>query len=178
MSAEAKKQDLRMEHMVSLHYSEELTPLLSRFGDHLLDGRLIGHRGSSGMVYMPPKGYDPMTCELTTDADEVEVSDHGTVSGYTIITPVQYYGQQETKPFVYASVLIDGVSMPTGGQDIMNVDHADIRVGLRVKAVWRPAAERSIEGLSNRGWAGLDGVIEGFEPNGEPDAPEKVQGFL
>ncbi len=106
--AEAAKQHLRMEHMVSLHYSEELTPLLSRFGDHLLEGKLIGHRGSSGMVYMPPKGYDPMTCEPTTDDDEVEVSDHGTVSGYTIITPVQYYGQQETKPFVYASVLLDG----------------------------------------------------------------------
>ena len=44
-----------------------------------------------------------------TDDDEVEVSDHGTVTGFTIITPVAYYGQTETEPFVYASVLLDGV---------------------------------------------------------------------
>ena len=47
------KQHLRMEHVVSLHYSEELTPLLCRFGDNLMAGKLVGHRGSSGMVYMP-----------------------------------------------------------------------------------------------------------------------------
>ncbi len=175
---DAPKQHLRMEHMVSLHYSEELTPLLCRFGDNLMAGKLIGHQGSSGMVYMPPKGYDPMTLDPTTDADEVEISDHGTLTGFTIITPVQYYGQQETKPFVYASVLLDGASMPTGGQDIMNIDHADLRVGLRVKAIWKPVEERTTAGLSNRGWAGIDGVIEGFEPTGEPDAPEKVKGFL
>ena len=164
--------------MVSLHYAEELNPLLCHFGEHLLAGRLVGHTGSSGMVYMPPKGYDPITCVPTTEADEIQVSDHGTVSGYTIVTPVQYYGQQETQPFVYASVLLDGCSMPVGGQDIVNIPHADVRVGMRVKAVWKPVEERNIDGLSNRGWAGLDGVISGFEPNGEADAPEKVQGFL
>ena len=47
-----------------------------------------------------------------------------------------------------------------------------------LKAIWKPSEERSLAGLSNRGWGGLDGVIVGFEPNGEPDAPEKVQGFL
>jgi uncharacterized protein len=172
------KEHLRMQHVVSLHYAEALAPNLQRFGDYLLAGRLVGHKGSSGMVYLPGKGYDPMTCEPTTDDDEVDVSDNGTLSGYTIITPVQYYGQQETKPFVYASVLLDGCSMPVGGQDIINIEHADLRIGLRVRAIWRPQEERSLAGISNRGWGGLDGVILGFEPNGEPDAPEKVQGFL
>lgn len=178
MADDKKKEDKKMGHLVSLHYAEELNPLLVRFAEQLLDGRLVGHRGSSGQVYMPPKGYDVMTLDPTTEADEVELSDHGTVSGYTIITPVQYYGQQETKPFVYASVLLDGGSMPVGGQDIINCEHADVRVGLRVRAVWKPQEERSVEGLSNRGWGGLDGVIIGFEPTGEPDAPEKVRGFL
>jgi hypothetical protein len=40
-----------------------------------------------------------------------------------------------------------------------------------VKAVWKPSAERSGEGVTNRGWGGVGSVIDGFEPNGEPDAP-------
>lgn len=168
-AAAKPKEHKRMTHLVSLTYQEELTPNLQRFADNLLAGRLVGHKGSSGMVYLPGKGYDPMTCDPTTDADEVEVSDQGTVTGFTIITPVQYYGQEETKPFVVASVLLDGCSLPIGMQDIVNIPHAELRVGLRVKAIWRPEGEREIDGLTNRGWGGFDGVIDGFEPNGEPD---------
>lgn len=172
------KEHLRMEHFVQLHYAEELAPNLQKFGDYLMAGKLVGHKGSSGMVYLPGKGYDPMTLDLTTEADEVEVSDSGTVTGFTIITPVQYYGQQETKPFIYASVLLDGCSMPVGGQDIINIDHANVRVGLRVKALWKPVEERSLAGISNRGWGGLDGVIQGFEPTGEPDALDKIKEWI
>ncbi len=32
----------------------------------------------------------------------------GTVTNYTVVTPVQYYGQEETEPFVRASILLDG----------------------------------------------------------------------
>lgn len=163
------KEHTRMTHLVSLNYHEQLTPNLQRFADHLLEGKLIGHKGSSGMVYLPGKGYDPMTGDPTSEADEVEVSDQGTVTGFTIITPVQYYGQTETKPFVVASVLLDGCSLPVGMQDIVNIPHAELRVGLRVKAIWRPEGEREIVGLTNRGWGGFDGVIDGWEPNGEPD---------
>jgi uncharacterized protein len=172
------KQHLRMEHFVQLHYAEHLAVNLQRYGDFLLAGKLVGHKGSSGMVYLPGKGYDPMTLDPTTEADEVEVSDWGTVTGYTIITPVQYYGQLETQPFVYASVLLDGCSMPVGGQDIVNVPHTDVRVGMRVKAIWKPEEERNIDGISNRGWGGLDGVIAGFEPTGEPDALDKIEGWV
>lgn len=170
-AADDAKEHLVMEDLVSLNYSEPLTPNLQRFADNLLAGRLVGHKSPSGMVFLPGKGYDPITLDVTTDADEVEVSDHGTVTGFTIITPVQYYGQQETQPFVVASVLLDGCSNAIGGQDILNIPHADLRAGLRVKAVWRPEGERSVEGISNRGWGGFDGVIDGFEPTGEPDAP-------
>ena len=59
---------------------------------------------------MPGRGYDPLTLQLTTDDDEVEVADTGTLTAYTIITPIQYYGQQETQPFVMGSVVLDGAS--------------------------------------------------------------------
>jgi uncharacterized OB-fold protein len=170
------KELMVMEDLVSLTYTEQLTPNLQRFAEHLLAGRLVGHKSPSGMVYLPGKGYDPLTLDITTDDDEVEVADTGTVTGYTIVTPVQYYGQKETEPFVVASVLLDGCSNAVGGQNIVNIAHSELRAGLRVKAVWRPEDKRTVKGITNRGWGGLEGVIDGFEPTGEPDAPlEKIR---
>jgi len=169
-----------MEHLVSLTYRERLTPSLNRFVDRILEGELIGHRcPSCARVYVPPKGYCPL-CVLTTSAeDEVQVSDRGILTGFTIITPVAYYGQQATDPFIYASVLLDGASTPVGGQDITGLAHDQIHTGMRVRAVWRPPGKRKVEGITNRGWGGLDAVIESFEATGEPDAaPEAYKEHL
>jgi uncharacterized OB-fold protein len=169
------KEDLVMEHLVSLTYHERLTPNLNRFVDNLLEGRIIGHKcPSCGRVYVPGKGYCPLCVVATTDKDEVELTDRGTVTGFTIITPVAYYGQKATEPFVYASVLLDGADTPLGGQDVIGIPHEDIRMGLRVKAVWKPREERTAEGISNRGWGGISGVVSAFEPTGEPDAGSDV----
>lgn len=169
------KEDLVMEHLVSLTYHERLTPNLNRFVDNLLEGRILGHKcPSCGRVYVPGKGYCPLCVVATTDKDEVELVDKGTVTGFTIITPVAYYGQKATEPFVYASVLLDGADTPLGGQDIVGIAHEDIRMGLRVKAVWKPREERTAEGISNRGWGGISGVVSAFEPTGEPDATSEV----
>jgi uncharacterized OB-fold protein len=103
------KEELVMEHLVSLTYRERLTPNLNRFVDRLMEGHLVGHKcPSCGRVYVPSKGYCPLCVVATTEADEVELADTGTVTGFTIITPVAYYGQEATEPFVYASVLLDG----------------------------------------------------------------------
>lgn len=178
--ADTKKENMVMEHLVSLSYRERLTPNLNRFVDRILEGEIFGHKcPSCGLVYVPPKGYCPMCVVTTGEDDEVEVSDRGMVTGFTIVTPVAYYGQQATEPFVYASVLLDGANTPMGGQDVTGVPHDQLRTGLRVKARWRPRAERKVEGISNRGWGGLDSVIEAFEATGEPDAaPEEFREHL
>jgi uncharacterized OB-fold protein len=172
--SEEAKQSLVMEHLVSLTYVEPLTPTLDRYVDALLDGRIVGHKcPSCGRVFVPGKGYCPLCVVETSEADEVEVSDHGTVTGFTIITPVAYYGQTETEPFVYASVLLDGSAGAIGGQDITGSRHDEIRSGMRVRAVWKPKSERSADGVSNRGWGGVGSVISSFEPSGEPDVPRE-----
>jgi uncharacterized OB-fold protein len=169
------KEHLVMEHLVSLTYREQLTPNLNRFVDRLMEGHIVGHKcPSCGRVYVPAKGYCPLCVVATSDADEVEVADSGTLTGFTVITPVAYYGQKETQPFVYASVLLDGADTPISGQDITGIAHDALRMGLRVKAVWKPPAERTDEGFSNRGWGGLGTIIEAFEATGEPDATEEV----
>jgi uncharacterized OB-fold protein len=171
------KDELVMEHLVSLTYEEPLTPNLERFADALMDGRMVGHKcPSCGRVYVPGRGYCPMCVVETTQADEVEVSDRGTLTGFTIVTPVQYYGQKETQPFVWASVLLDGADSTLGGQEITGIPHDQIRSGLRLRAVWRAPEERSTSDISNRGWGSVAGAIESFEPTGEPDiAREKFE---
>jgi uncharacterized OB-fold protein len=173
--SDAAKEHLVMEHLVSLTYREKLTENLNRYADALLQGRIIGHKcPSCGRVYVPGKGYCPLCVVTTTEADEVEVPDTGTLTGFTIVTPVNYYGQQKTEPFVYASVLLDGADTTLGGQDITGVPHSELRAGLRVKARWKPADQRSVEGMSNRGWGGFGDVVESFEATGEPDADPNI----
>jgi uncharacterized OB-fold protein len=174
LMADVKKEDLVMNHLVSLTYRENLTPNLERYVEALIGGHIIGHKcPSCGRVYVPGKGYCPLCVVATSDADEVEVSDHGIVTGFTIVTPVRYYGQKETEPFVYASVLLDGANSTLGGQDVVGVDHDRIRRGMRVRAMWRPESERSAEGISNRGWGSVAGSITAFEATGEHDVPRE-----
>lgn len=167
------KENLVMEHLVTLTYHERLTENLTRFADNLLEGRIIGAKcPSCGRVFVPSKGYCSLCVVPTSQADELELPDTGTVTGFTIITPVNYYGQTKTEPFVYASVLLDGADTTLGGMDITGVSHADLHTGLRVKANWKPREERSVEGMSNRGWGGFGDVVHSFEATGEPDADE------
>jgi uncharacterized OB-fold protein len=107
----------------------------------------------------------------TTDADEVLLADRGTVTNYTVVTPVQYYGQEETEPFVRASILLDGAGGMMNLQDIVDVPPEDVRVGMRVEAVWKPESERSVDEISNRSWGSAEGCIVGWRPTGEPDLP-------
>jgi len=166
------KEDLVMEHLVTLTYHERLTDNLNRFADGLLEERIIGAKcPSCGRVFVPSKGYCSLCVVPTTEADEIEVPDTGIVTGFTIVTPVAYYGQTKTEPFVYASVRLDGADSTIGGQDVTGVPQSELRAGMRVKAKWKPREERSVDGMTNRGWSGVDGVVESFEVTGEPDAP-------
>jgi hypothetical protein len=55
------KENLVMEHHVSLTYTEQLTPNLDRYVDALIDGRIVGHKcPECGRVYVPGKGYCPL----------------------------------------------------------------------------------------------------------------------
>jgi len=168
----------------TLTYEDELSPELQRYIAALLDGRITGHRcPSCSRVYVPGKGFCPLCMALTTERDEVAVSDRGVVTGFTVITPVAYPGQHQTEPFVYASVLLDGASSVLAGmeagQDIIGIPHDQIRAGMRVRAVWKEPADRSMDDITSRGWGCLAGVITGFTPTAEPDAdPADYRGSL
>ena len=160
-----------MDEFIELEYHEILCPVVRRYADELMKGRMIGHKcPSCGLVYAPPRGYCPICVVETTDKDEVELANTGVVTNYTIVTPVEYHGQTKTERFAKVSILLDG-----GGtlslQDILDLPVDDVRIGLRVEAVWAPKGERSVDDVSNRSWGGAEGVFRGWRPTGEPDVP-------
>jgi uncharacterized OB-fold protein len=165
-------------HLISLTMSEPLHPHRARFYQGLLDGKFLGQRSpATGLVYVPSRGYDAMARVEMGDED-IELADRGAVSSFTVITPVQYYGQQETEPHIRCSVLLDGTDSPLTGIDIRDIPVEEFRVGMRLQAVWRRPEQRTIDDPDNRGFASLTGVIDRWEPTGEPDAdPRPLQEY-
>jgi uncharacterized OB-fold protein len=129
----------------------------SAFLRGLEDGKLLGARtGADGKVYFPPKEADPAT-GLELD-NFLELPDKGTVTTFAIIN-IPFAGQRIKPPYVAAYVLLDGADIPFLHL-IQEIDVADVRMGMRVQAVWKPRDEWGL-GIDN---------IEYFKPTGEPDA--------
>ena len=142
---------------VHLTYDFAASPEESAFFRGLAEGRILGQRCPvCTKVYVPPRGACPVDGVPTTD--EVEVADSGTVTTFCIVN-VPYLGQKIQPPYVSAYVLLDGADIAFLHL-ILGVDAADVRMGLRVKAVWKPRDE----------WGTTIENISHFEPTGEPDA--------
>ena len=165
-----------MEQMVSLDYETAPPPETAvTFLRKLRGGTITGHKcPECGRVYVPPRSFCPLCVVPTSDADEVEVEDTGTVTTFSVITPIQYQGQQEKEDYVQANILLDGSATTAMMQRLEGIPVEEARTGLRVKAVWLDPDER--DGDGDDGWgrgAGLGAAISGFEPTGEPDvSPE------
>ncbi|MEX2255845.1 MAG: OB-fold domain-containing protein [Acidimicrobiia bacterium] len=161
-----------MDYFMQLEYTEVLCPVVRRYAEALREGKLIGHRcPKCGLVYAPPRGYCPIDVIETTDADEVTLTDRGVVTNYTIVTPVQYYGQEETEPFAKVSIQLDEPGGSLSLQDVLEVPVDEVRVGMRVEAVWAPKDEIDTSEIGNRSWGSAAGAIQGWRPTGEPDLP-------
>jgi uncharacterized OB-fold protein len=129
----------------------------STFLRALEQGKLLGARtGDNGKVYFPPKEADPAT-GLELD-NYVELPDQGTVTTFAIIN-IPFSGQRIKPPYVAAYVLLDGADIPFLHL-VTEIDPADVRMGMRVQAVWKPREEWGL-GIDN---------IDYFRPSGEPDA--------
>jgi uncharacterized OB-fold protein len=160
-----------MEHWVSLTYKEAVAPAAERFADGLLAGKLIGQKcPSCGRTYVPPRDACNVEGIPLTPESDVALPDHGVITNYTIVTPVQYPGQLETEPFARVSVLLDDADAVMSLQAPIGIPVGEVHPGVRVKAVWVAEGERNVEELGTRSWGSVDGCIAGWERTGEPDA--------
>jgi uncharacterized OB-fold protein len=142
---------------VHLAYDFAASPEESAFFRGLAEGRILGQRCPvCEKVYVPPRGACPVDGVPTTTV--VEVPDTGIVTTFCIVN-VPFLGQKITPPYVSAYMLLDGADIAFLHL-LLGVDPADVRMGMRVKAVWKPRDE----------WGTTIENISHFEPTGEPDA--------
>jgi uncharacterized OB-fold protein len=142
---------------VNLAYDYAASPEETKFFRGLAEGRLLGQRcPKCEKVYIPPRGACPVDGVPTTD--EVELPDRGTVTTFCIVN-VPFLGQKIEPPYVSAYVLLDGADIAFLHL-ILDIDASDVRMGMRVEAVWKPREE----------WTTSLDNIKYFRPSGEPDA--------
>ncbi len=142
---------------VELDYQYEASPEESAFFRALAEGRIVGQRcPTCGKVYVPPRSACPVDGVATTD--EVELADTGTVTTFCVVN-VPFLGQKIQPPYVSAYVLLDGADIAFLHL-IQGIPADEVRMGMRVKAVWKPREE----------WGTTIENIQHFEPTGEPDA--------
>ena len=80
--------------------------------------------------------------------------------------PIQYPGQTETEPFARVHVLLDGSDVVMGYQPLIEVPNDQVRIGMRVAAVWASEGEKGAVGTWN------DSNLVGWMPTGEPDVDD------
>ena len=132
----------------------------SRYLEGLKAGKLIGTRIGSGVdagrVYFPPRSVSP--ADGAPAVEHVELPDTGIVTTFCIVN-VPFQGQRIKPPYVAAYVLLDGSDIPFLHL-ILDCPADEVRMGMRVEAVWVPEDERELS----------MGSISHFRPTGEPDA--------
>jgi uncharacterized protein len=130
----------------------------SRFLKGLAEGHFIGQRcPRCKQVYVPPRGSCPTDGVPTTE--DVELGNAGTMTTYCVVN-VPFQGQSIEIPYICAQILLDGANLSFMGL-IQEMKASDVRMGMRVEAVWVPREELAPSMAS----------VRYFRPNGEPDAP-------
>ena len=129
-----------MNSYTKLHFQHTVTPTSHRAGRSTTsEGKLVGQKCHvCGLVYVPVRDYCPIDVVRLDRVRRRAARREGTVINYTVVTPVPYPGQKATEPFARVQIALD----PPGGrvqlQDLIEVPVDDVRIGMRVEAVWRP----------------------------------------
>jgi uncharacterized OB-fold protein len=142
---------------IELDYLYAASPEESLFYTSLSEGKLVGQRcPTCGKVYIPPRSACP--ADGTPTAEEIELPDTGTVTTFCIVN-VPFLGQRITPPYVSAYILLDGADIAFLHL-ILDIPADEVRMGMRVKAVWKPRDQ----------WGTTIENIDHFAPIDEPDA--------
>jgi uncharacterized OB-fold protein len=111
----------------------------------------------TGKVFVAPLANSPESFAPCTEI--VELSGRGIVTTFCIVN-IPVIGRDLQLPYVAASVALDGAAISIFSA-VQECKPEDVRMGMRVEAVWKPDGERT---------GSFDDVLY-FKPTGEPDAP-------
>jgi uncharacterized OB-fold protein len=143
---------------VRLDYDFTPGEATTRFLRGMESGRILGQRcPQCTKVYVPARGSCPR-CGVPTE-EEVEVNGRGTVTTFCVVRVPSENIDLEL-PYTAAHILLDGADLPFFAL-IQECDASDVRMGMRVEAVWAPREE----------WGPTFENIRYFRPIDEPDVP-------
>ncbi len=142
LSDEAMQQGkvLTLEWPTSLRYAWDTGIAVGRFLSELKNGRIIGrscHRCQR--VLVPPRMFCER-CFRPTDAWQF-VQDSGSVNTYSL-SHLRWDASRVEEPILVAVIEIDGSSHGGLLHYLGDVRPEEIRIGMKVKAAWKPAEER------------------------------------
>ena len=138
-----------------LEYTYTAGEATTRFLTGVAQGKILGERAPGGKVYVPSRGADPQLGKPTSE--QVELPHTGTLTSFCVVN-VAFYGQGMEIPYTSGLILLDDSDLPIMHL-IQECPVEDVRIGMRVEAVWVDEAD-------------LGPTLESiryFRPNGEPD---------
>ena len=134
------------------------------FLNKVAEGKLVAQKcPKCSAVYVPPRGSCPR-CGVATE-EELELPDTGAVESFTIVH-IPIPGNPIVPPYVSAMIRLDGADI-SFLHLIQEIDLADIRIGMRVQAVWKDKSD----------WGTTLENIKWFKPTGEDDVDPSVFKF-
>ncbi len=156
-----------MDYDAAITYRNPVPAVLDRLREASRDQRILGQRCPvCARVYAGGRGYCPIDAVELGEEHDVDLPHTGTITNFTIVTPVQYPGQTETEPFARVFVLLDGTDVVLPYQPVVELAVSDVTVGKRVAAAWAPPNDDVDEGGT---MGGAYGHLIGWIPTGEPD---------
>ncbi len=138
----------------------------TRFLRGLAQKKILGERSAqSGDVYVPPRGMSP--AEGLPTSEQVELPHRGSVASFCVVH-IGFGVNAPPTPFVSALVLLDGAAVSLYGT-LLEIPIEEVRIGMRVQAVWVDDDQLEPSFESIRYWKPLD----------EPDvAAELLKGHM
>jgi len=135
--------DLRIpeiEGRVAVPYRYAYGPYYARFYAGLKEGRIVSVRCPvCKAVFLPPRPYCGR-CYVDVEEEWVTCPDTGTVRAFTVVY-YPFVGQPTKPPYCYALINLDG-TVNELHHILGEIPFEEVRVGLRVRAVWREPEER------------------------------------
>ena len=144
---------------IRLEYNYTPGVARSRFLLGLAEGKILGERCERCHKVYVGGGSGACARDGIPMTEVVELPHIGTVTSFCVVN-VPFAGATIEIPYTTAAILLDGADIPLNGL-IQEIPADEVRMGLRVEAVWVPDEERGPTGDSIKHW----------RPTGEDDAP-------
>jgi uncharacterized OB-fold protein len=147
---------IAVDFAVDARYSWDAGVAIGGYLDGLKEGKILGRAcHQCRRILVPPR----MFCEQCFRATDewVQVKDTGTVNTFSLAY-ITWDMRQLTDPDIPAVIDLDGASPGIGiMHKLGDVDPEAVHTGMRVRAVWKPAAEREGSILDIAYWAPIVG---------------------